>query len=43
MVTAMTEEPVVGAGREPEDPAMSKWEYFRGLSEVVMCLSMPDT
>ena len=39
----MTAEPVVGWGNIPEDPAISKWEYFNGWSEDAMFLSKPDT
>ena len=42
-MTATTEEPVVGSGRDPEDPAMSRWEYSRGWAEVVMWLETPVT
>ena len=36
-------EPVVGPGRSPDDPATSKWEYFKGFSEESWCLVRPDT
>ncbi len=43
MTTATTELAVVGAGRLPEEPATSRWEYFRGFWLFSMCLSNPDT
>jgi len=35
MARATTDEPVVGSGRPPDEPATSKWEYFKGFSEVL--------
>ena len=39
----MTEAAVVGPGSLPEEPATSRWEYFKGEDEFRLCLSRPDT
>ena len=43
MTKAVTAAPVVGCGKPPDDPAISKWEYFKGCSEVAIFLSSPET